>query len=58
MWIGSDDIGCCLDKIYIAMCIGKSLTSSFHDHFEVLCGLERMILEDVLTYFEVPCGLE
>jgi hypothetical protein len=58
MWIKSNDIGSCLDKIFIAMCIGKCETSSFHVHFEVPCGLERMILDDVLTSFEVPFGLE
>jgi hypothetical protein len=51
MWIGTDDIGCCLDQIYIAMCIGKTVTSSFRDNFEVQCGVERMILDDDLTYF-------
>jgi hypothetical protein len=49
MWIGTDAIGCCLDQIYITMCIGKTVTSCFQDHFEVLCGLEGMILDDVLT---------
>jgi hypothetical protein len=39
MWIWTDDIGCHLDQIYIAMCIGKNVKLSFHDHFEVLCGL-------------------
>jgi hypothetical protein len=49
MWIGTDDIGCCLDQIYIDMYIGKNVTSSFYDHLEVQCGLERMISDDVLT---------
>jgi hypothetical protein len=39
MWIWTDDIECFLDQIYIAMCIGKPVTSSYHDHFEVLYGL-------------------
>jgi hypothetical protein len=39
MWIWTDDIGCFLDQIYIAMCIGKTVTSSYHDHFEVQYGL-------------------
>jgi hypothetical protein len=39
MWIGRDDIGCCLEQIYIAMCIGKTMTSRFRDNFEVQCGL-------------------
>jgi hypothetical protein len=29
MWIGTDEIGCCLDQIYITRCIGKTETSSF-----------------------------
>jgi hypothetical protein len=49
IWIGTDDIGCCLDQIYIAMCIGKNVTPSFQVHLEGLCGLERMMLDDVLT---------
>jgi hypothetical protein len=51
MWIGTDDIGCCLDQIYIAMCIGKNVTGSFHDNFDlrVLYGFEQLILDDVLT---------
>jgi hypothetical protein len=49
MWIGTDEIGCCLDQKYITRCIGKPVTSSFHDQFEVLCGIERMTLDDDLT---------
>jgi hypothetical protein len=43
MWIGTDDKGCCNDKIGSAMWIGKHVTGSFHDIFEVICGLEQMI---------------
>jgi hypothetical protein len=49
MWIGTDDIRCCLDQIYIAMCIGKNVRGGFHDHFYVLYGFEQMMLDDVLT---------
>jgi hypothetical protein len=31
------------------MWIGKDMTGSFHDQFEVLCGLEQMIEDDVMT---------
>jgi hypothetical protein len=58
MWIETDDIGCFLDQIYIAICIGKNLTGSFHDHFDVICGYEQMILDDVLTKLKVLFGLE
>jgi hypothetical protein len=39
MWIGSDDIGCSHDQIGSAVWIGKDVTGSFNDTFEVLCGL-------------------
>jgi hypothetical protein len=48
MWIGTDDNGCCHDKIYSAMWIGKDVTIRYHDQFEVLCELEQMIEDDVL----------
>jgi hypothetical protein len=38
------------------MWIGKDVRGSFHDQFEVMCGLEQMIEEDVMTKFEVICG--
>jgi hypothetical protein len=31
------------------MWIGKYVTGSFHDQFEVICGLEEMIGDDVMT---------
>jgi hypothetical protein len=31
------------------MWIGNDVTGSFHDKFEVLCGLEQKIQDDVLT---------
>jgi hypothetical protein len=49
MWIGTDDIRCCHDQLYIAISIGKDVTGSFHDKFEVICGLEQMIKDDVMT---------
>jgi hypothetical protein len=71
MWIGTYDIGCCLDQIYIAMCIGKNVTGIFHenfdvlyercdrklnDKFEVIFGLVQMIEGDVMIKIEVICG--
>jgi hypothetical protein len=49
IWIGTDDIWCCLDQLYNAIPIGKDVTGSFHDQFEVLCGLEQMIKYDDMT---------
>jgi hypothetical protein len=49
MWIGSDVKECCYDLIWSAMWIGKEVTGSFHDEFEVQFGLEQMIEKDVLT---------
>jgi hypothetical protein len=48
MWIGTDGY-LCHDKILRAMCIGKDVTGSCHDQFEVICGLEQMIEDDVMT---------
>jgi hypothetical protein len=31
------------------MWIGKGVTGSVHDQFEVLCGLEQMIEDDVMA---------
>jgi hypothetical protein len=46
---GTDDIGCCLDQIYIAIFIGTDVAEIIHDIFELLCRLEQMILDDVFT---------
>jgi hypothetical protein len=46
---GTDDIGCCLDQIYIAIFIGKDVTGVIHDLFDLLCGIGQMILDDVFT---------
>jgi hypothetical protein len=46
---GTVDIGCCLDQIYTAIFIGKDVTGSLHEQFEVLCGLEQMREEDAVT---------
>jgi hypothetical protein len=35
--------------IFSAMWIGIYGRGSFFDQFEVICGLEQMILDDVLT---------
>jgi hypothetical protein len=35
------------------MWIGKYVRGSFHDQYEVICGLEQMIQDDVLTKFKV-----
>jgi hypothetical protein len=40
------------------MWIGKHVTGSFHDQFEVLCGFDPMKGFDVMTLFEVLCGLK
>jgi hypothetical protein len=39
------------------MWIGKDVTGSFHEKFEVLCGLHQMIADDFMTEFEVLSGL-
>jgi hypothetical protein len=31
------------------MCIGKDMNGRYHDEFEVLCGLEQIIKDDVVT---------
>jgi hypothetical protein len=33
--------------------IGNDVTGSFHDKFEVICGLEQMIEEDAMTKFDM-----
>jgi hypothetical protein len=40
------------------MWIGKDMTRSFHDQFEVMCGLDQMMEEDVMTKYELICGKE
>jgi hypothetical protein len=37
------------DQFYSSMWIGKYITGSFHDKFEVLCGLDQMMNDDVMT---------
>jgi hypothetical protein len=49
MWIGIYSIWCCLDQIYIGMCIGKTVTPRYHDDIEVVYGLNRIIIDDILT---------
>jgi hypothetical protein len=40
------------------MWIGKDFTGNFNDHFEVLCGFEKMINDDDMFKFEMLSGLE
>jgi hypothetical protein len=40
------------------MWIAKDVAGSFHDKFEVICGLEQKIKDDIMTTFEEFCGLE
>jgi hypothetical protein len=56
MWIGTDDKGCCHNQIESAMCIGMDVTGSFLNQFEVLCGLEQMRNDNVITQFAVIYG--
>jgi hypothetical protein len=49
MWIGTDVIGWNHGQIESAICIGKDVTGSIHDQFEVLCDLENIIDDDVMT---------
>jgi hypothetical protein len=49
MWIGTDEKGCCPDQIESAMWIGKVVTERFHVKFEVICGKEPMMEDDILT---------
>jgi hypothetical protein len=49
LWIGTDVKECFHDVIWSAMLIGNDVTGSFHDQFEILCGLEQMIEDDVMT---------
>jgi hypothetical protein len=47
--MGTDDKGCCHDEIERAKWIGKDVTGRFHDKYYVLCELEQMIEDDVMT---------
>jgi hypothetical protein len=49
MCIGTDDKGCWHDKMESDLWIGKDVTGSFHDKFQILCGLEQMIEDDAMT---------
>jgi hypothetical protein len=40
VWIGTDVKECCHDQFWSAMWTGIYVTGSFHDQFEVICGLE------------------
>jgi hypothetical protein len=49
MWIGADDIGCCVDLVGSAMWIGKNVTGRIHDQFELILDLEMRIDDDVMN---------
>jgi hypothetical protein len=49
MWIGTDDKGCCLDPNLSAIWIGNNLTGIFQNKYDVICGFEQMIEDDVMT---------
>jgi hypothetical protein len=40
------------------MWIGKYVTGNVHEKFEVICGIEVMIEDDVMTKYVVVCTLE
>jgi hypothetical protein len=40
------------------MLIGNDVAGSFHDKFEVICGLEQMIEDDIMSSYDVLSGLE
>jgi hypothetical protein len=40
------------------MWIRNDVKGSFHGQFEVICGLEQMGKDAVMTKFEVKCGME
>jgi hypothetical protein len=44
---------CCHEINSNGIWILKDVTGIFHDQFEVICGLDQMIDDDVLTKFEV-----
>jgi hypothetical protein len=46
------------EKIKCALWIGKDVTGCFHDKFEVIFALDRMMEDDVMTKYQVLCGLE
>jgi hypothetical protein len=49
MWIGTGDNGCCRDQLESSMWIGKDVTLRFHYKFEVICELEQMIYDNVMS---------
>jgi hypothetical protein len=58
MWIRTNVKVFCIDLIRGALLIGMYVSGSFHDKFEVLCGLDQMCKDAVMTYFEFLCGIE
>jgi hypothetical protein len=49
MCIGTDDIECCQEQFFCATRIGRHVTGSFHDQFEVICELKQMVEIEVMT---------
>jgi hypothetical protein len=49
MWIGRDVDECCHVLFSSSMMIGKYVTGSIHEKFEVLCRLDQMRDDDVMT---------
>jgi hypothetical protein len=49
LWIGSDVNECCHDQIWSAMWTGNYVTGNNHDQFEVICELDQLIKDDVMT---------
>jgi hypothetical protein len=49
LWIGTYLKECFHDLIWSAVRIGNEVSERFHDQFVVLCGLEHMIEDDVMT---------
>jgi hypothetical protein len=37
---------------------GNDVAGSFHEKFEVICGLEQKIEDDIMTSFEALSGLD
>jgi hypothetical protein len=47
LWIATDVKDCSYDIFWSDMKIGNYVTESYHDQFEIICGLEQMIEDDV-----------
>jgi hypothetical protein len=49
LYIGTDVKECSHGLIWSVMWIGKDVIGIFHDQFQVLCGLEHMIKDDIMS---------